>query len=214
VESDLVQYKELEIGLIQLKVLEIVHTRKCKKVQEIVEILRQSDSALTIDEIREAIESLHDDGKLVLNEPRLQGSFFSHITKNFDFIALPLWLSLAAIILTMITIYVTPDIQELLHVRIISGSAVVLLIPGYGLIGLLFPSKDTTTLERIGFSFAISLALIPILWLVMTYSPLEASIDSMVLGMSAAGALLISTGAYRQFSAKKERVAVMVVDNK
>jgi len=208
VESNLVQYKELEFKLIlQARVLEIVRTRKFRKVRDILVIARQWDPSLTVEQVKEAFESLQDDGKLSL-EPALQGSFLSHITKNLDFIALPLWLSLSAIALTVIVAYVLPTINDLLYLRIVSGAATVLFIPGYGLIALLFPRRDLTKMERIMLSILISLALVPVLWLSLSNSPLGAGLDSTVLAMSVTGALLVLFGAYRQFLARKKTIAV------
>jgi len=76
-----------------------------------------------------------------------------------------------SIILIPIIIF---DINDVL--RIIIGLPILLFIPGYMIIFLLFPSKKTKTsgidyVERFAWSFALSIAIIPIIGIGLNYTP-------------------------------------------
>lgn len=57
-------------------------------------------------------------------------------------------------------------------VRIVLGLLSVLLLPGYSLVRLLFPRKnDLSGIERTALSFVLSLAIVPLLGLVLNFTP-------------------------------------------
>lgn len=208
-ESNLVQREKLEEWrLLRDKVLRILQARKWKNVEELVDTVMKSDPSVNVDEVREVVESLEDEGSLTLVEPAMRGSFFSYLTRNYKFAAVHVWLSLITISLALITIYLLPNIWPLQYFRLVAGGIVVLLLPGFGLVGLLFPRKDIGAVEQIGMSIGTSLALVPILWLILSYSPFGVGLNSMVWCMSAASAILILTSSYRQFLTRKQRSSV------
>lgn len=56
--------------------------------------------------------------------------------------------------------------------RIIFGLPLVLLLPGYTLIAALFPGKkDLDPIERIALSFGLSIAIVPLIGLVLNFTP-------------------------------------------
>ncbi|MDP2845286.1 MAG: DUF1616 domain-containing protein [Candidatus Methanoperedens sp.] len=56
--------------------------------------------------------------------------------------------------------------------RIILGIPLVLFLPGYTLIAALFPGKkDLDTIERIALSFGLSIAIVPLIGLVLNFTP-------------------------------------------
>ena len=57
-------------------------------------------------------------------------------------------------------------------VRIILGLALVLFFPGYTLISALFPKRtDLDTIERVALSLGLSIAVVPLIGLVLNYTP-------------------------------------------
>jgi uncharacterized membrane protein len=57
-------------------------------------------------------------------------------------------------------------------VRIILGLPLVLFLPGYSLIAVLFPRKDDLDgIERIALSFGLSIAIVPLIGLALNYTP-------------------------------------------
>ena len=75
---------------------------------------------------------------------------------------------------------------------IILGFLFIILLPGYAILAALFPAaKDLSSLERIAISFALSVAISPIVAIGLNYSDLGASI-SMVLLILAAITLIMT----------------------
>lgn len=65
---------------------------------------------------------------------------------------------------------VTPVLQDSI-IRTILGLPLVLFIPGYALIGALFPKKDDLdSIERVALSFGLSIAVVPLLGLALNYT--------------------------------------------
>lgn len=57
-------------------------------------------------------------------------------------------------------------------VRIILGLALILFFPGYTLLTALFPKRtDLDTIERVALSFGLSIAVVPLVSLVLNYTP-------------------------------------------
>jgi len=204
VESNLVQREGLEDNLLRARILEILHTRKCKNVQDLVNDVHGSFEFLSVTEIRDLIRALEEDEKILLVGSEVERSFLRHIIKNYH-ANFAFWLGVMTISLSIVTTYILPETGFWTLIRIISGSVIVLLMPGYGLVGLLFPKKDLALVERIGLGVAVSLALMPILWLIMNYSQLGIELDLVVACASAAGILLIFGNTYRQFLAAKKQ---------
>ena len=72
------------------------------------------------------------------------------------------------VILLIIIITFFPSIV----LRIILGLPIVLFFPGYTLIAALFPRKgDLDSVERVALSFGLSIAVVPVIGLILNYTP-------------------------------------------
>jgi uncharacterized membrane protein len=58
-----------------------------------------------------------------------------------------------------------------LYLRYAFGSALVLFMPGYSLIEALYPKRELDELTRFALSIGLSLALVPLVGLVLNYTP-------------------------------------------
>jgi uncharacterized membrane protein len=73
--------------------------------------------------------------------------------------------------LSCIPFVLVPPLNET-PVRIVLGLPLVLFLPGYALIALLFPRKgDLDSIERIALSFGLSIAVVPLIGLALNYTP-------------------------------------------
>jgi len=73
--------------------------------------------------------------------------------------------------LTAIIFIITPKLNET-FIRTILGLFLILFIPGYSLIVVLFPKKDDLEgVERLALSFGLSIAVTPLIGLVLNYTP-------------------------------------------
>ncbi len=78
----------------------------------------------------------------------------------------------------------TPAISNTIF-RIIFGIILVLFAPGYSLIAALFPkNNDINGIQRITFSFSLSIAVTPLIGLFINYTPLGIRLEPILLSLS------------------------------
>lgn len=81
-------------------------------------------------------------------------------------------------------------------VRIILGLPLVLFLPGYSLIAVLFPRKDDLdAIERIALSFGLSIAVVPLFGLALNYTPLGIRLTP-ILTVLSVFTISLALGAY------------------
>jgi hypothetical protein len=78
------------------------------------------------------------------------------------------WAGVAATLLSLVLIAAS---GPAIYLRYAFGSLLVLFLPGYSLIELLYPKKELDELTRFALSIGLSLALVPLIGLVLNYSP-------------------------------------------
>lgn len=177
-------------------VIDAIHKQGCRRVKDVVKTLQQLDKSITLEEIHDAINELKHENKITLSEPQVEGSFLNYIT---NFSSASFWLTIIVTMVTLTTIYLTPQVAPWSMVRIVAGGAFVLFIPGYALIQLLFPTKDMDTIERIALSVGLSLAVAPLIGLMLNYSPWGIRLDPIAASLSAVSIALAFGGTYKRF---------------
>lgn len=94
---------------------------------------------------------------------------------------------LLIIILTILTaaFVLIPPLNET-FIRIILGILLVLFIPGYSLIAAIFPKKgDLESIERVALSFGLSIAVTPLMGLILNYTPWGIRLDPILICITA-----------------------------
>jgi uncharacterized membrane protein len=93
---------------------------------------------------------------------------------------------------------VIPTLQSSI-VRTVLGIPMVLFIPGYVLIAALFPkNNDLDSIERIALSFGLSIAVIPLLGLILNYTPFGIRLIPILLTLCSYSIILIFVADYRR----------------
>jgi hypothetical protein len=190
--------------LLQRIIIDVLHSVGCNRIEDVVNKVQQLDKSITFDDIRDAVNELRRDNEITLSEPRVKSSFLGYIT-NLP-MSISFWLPMMVTALTLATVYITPQDLPWSTVRIVVGAAFVFLMPGYLLIRLLFPAKDMDAIERIALSVGMSLAVTPLIGLLLNYSPWGTSLDPVVVSMSMVSIALASVGTYRRFLLLKENL--------
>lgn len=100
----------------------------------------------------------------------------------------------------ILTILLTPTFKAL---RVILGVPFVLFLPGYFLVSALFPGRDDLEgIERLALSLGLSLALVPLIGLMLNYTPFGIRLWPVTLSLF--GFMLVTTW-IAQF--RRERIA-------
>jgi uncharacterized membrane protein len=86
--------------------------------------------------------------------------------------------------LVCIPFVLLPPLNET-PVRILLGLPLVLFLPGYALIALLFPRKDDLDgIERVALSFGLSIAVVPLTGLALNYTPFGIRLSPVLFSLS------------------------------
>ncbi|MEM4617514.1 MAG: DUF1616 domain-containing protein, partial [Ignisphaera sp.] len=91
--------------------------------------------------------------------------------------------------------------------RYILGSISVLFLPGYVLIEALYPKEqDLSSLERLALSIGLSLAVVPLIGLLLNYTPWGIRLESVLISLTIFIAIMAIVASYRKYQILKKRV--------
>jgi len=81
------------------------------------------------------------------------------------------WATTILVTTTLIVVF-TINTSTLLYIRYVLGAIFVLFLPGYMLISALYTKNDEIdTLEKLALSIGLSLAIVPLIGLILNYTP-------------------------------------------
>jgi|Deesub1362B_J571_1020462.scaffolds.fasta_scaffold00023_81 hypothetical protein len=106
------------------------------------------------------------------------------------------------IVIILITSLLVIFVEEppLLYLRYIFGSLFILYLPGYSLIEVLYPRGDELEpLERMALSIGLSLALVPLVGLVLNYTPWGIRLTPILVSLVILTIALSSGALYRKY---------------
>jgi uncharacterized membrane protein len=103
------------------------------------------------------------------------------------------------VVITLILVYIAYH-PPLLYLRYVLGSLFVLYLPGYALIEALYPRGDELEpLERLALSIGLSLALVPLVGLVLNYTPWGIRLTPIVISLAILTEGLVLYSLYRKY---------------
>lgn len=182
------------------QIIRAVETAKPENVQQLVDEV-QALSSRSKQEILARILQLQQTEKIRLKQPQTlpPEKLTSYLRSNQ---ALWYWITLALTAATAIVVFtVHQDAFPLAYLRNVLGIIFILWLPGYALIKALFPQnlpfaktlthsldtseKELDAIERIALSVGMSIALVPIVGLLLNYTPWGIRLTPIVLSLLA-----------------------------
>ncbi len=118
------------------------------------------------DRVIEGLMGLQKRKLVVVSEKTPYVSFASYAVSPKS---LWFWGSVGATLFSVVLIFATSGLA--LYLRYVFGSLLVLFLPGCSLIELLYPKKELDEFTRFALSIGLSLALVPLVGLVLNYTP-------------------------------------------
>jgi hypothetical protein len=107
-------------------------------------------------------------GTLDLSEAKPSSSLASYL---LNLQSMWFWGTTVLVAFTMLVVF-TVDSTLLLYFRYVLGGIFILFLPGFMLISVLYPrGKELDELERLALSIGLSLAIVPLVGLVLNYTP-------------------------------------------
>lgn len=108
--------------------------------------------------------------KITLIDPSPPKDFLQYLFRPAY--SLWLWNTILLVILTIILIELTSIFFYVIYLRYVLGTVFVLYLPGAMLIEALYPKdNELSPLERLALSIGLSLAIVPLIGLILNYSP-------------------------------------------
>jgi len=145
-----------------------------------------------------ALFSLIEDRKMLLTDPSPPRNVGDYLLSPYS---LWFWGAISTLAVTFLSIYLLPTSIPFVYVRYVFGGTAVLFLPGYALVEALYPKKeDLDTLERLALSIGLSLALVPLVGLLLNYTPWGIRLDPIIISLSSLDIALVLIGAYKKES--------------
>ena len=95
------------------------------------------------------------------------------------------WLVLGFQVVVALSVFVLPQVDPWIYLRYISGAVYVLYVPGAVFIEALYPKRDELEdLERFALGVGLSLALVPLVGLVLNYTPWGIRLNPIFAGLT------------------------------
>jgi len=151
-----------------------------------------------IDAIAEAMDRVFRK-ELRLVDPYPPQTFLQYLRRLAY--SLWLWISIAMLALTLITIALTSVAPSIQVLRYVLGSIFTLFLPGFALIEALYPDEERLKpIEKLALSLGLSLAVVPLLGLLLNYTPWGIRLGPITTALSIFTATLLFTAAYRKYT--------------
>jgi hypothetical protein len=152
-------------GSVERAILERVKANELQ-VTELIAYVSQ-ETAQTKDDAVAGLINLRTEKKLVVEESKPYATLASY---TFSPYSLWFWAALVSTLLPLGLIYVVSG--PLLYLRYVFGGILVLFLPGFALIELLYAKREELDdLTRFALSIGLSLALVPLAGLALNYTP-------------------------------------------
>ena len=183
------------------KILELTKQRSPETVETLIEIAVQELDIPRDMALKQVIE-LENEGRLNLSSP--PGSIPKGLSAYlFSAHAAWFWIIITLSITTTISVFTIPENAiPYVYIRYVLGSIFVLLLPGYSLIKTLFPTKEIDNIERTALSIGMSLALVPLVGLLLNYTPWGIRLTPVTLSLLSITIILTITGLIREHNEK------------
>jgi len=183
------------------KIIELTKQRSPETVETLIEIAGQELGIPRDIALKHVIE-LENQGRLRLSSP--PGSIPKELNAYlFSAHAAWFWIIILLSISTTISVFTIPENAiPYVYIRYILGSVFVLLLPGYSLIKTLFPTREIDNIERTALSIGMSLALVPLVGLLLNYTPWGIRLTPVTLSLLSLTIILTITGLLREHNEK------------
>jgi hypothetical protein len=194
-----------------LTIIKTINERKPQNVKQLAASVKER-LPIAEEKILEAILKLQDQGTIKLeDQPSPASMKLTAYMKTSQ--ALWYWATISVATLTVAIVFTVPeDFYPLTYLRNALGIIFVLWLPGYTFIKALFPAqvpiKTSTetldTIERIALSVGMSIAIVPIVGLILNYTPWGIRLTPIVLSLFALTLVFATAATIREQQTKKQ----------
>ena len=195
--------KQNEDADIEQRILQLVEKENPENVEQLLKLAKEK-LLLTDEEALKHVMQLINREKIKLKEPpKLPPQSLKPYIRSTE--AYWFWTTISLAIATAITVFTVPeDAYPIVYIRYVLGSIFVLWLPGFTLIKALFPSKkEMDTIERAALSIGLSLAIVPIVGLLLNYTPWGIRLTPITISLLALTITFATTALIREHQTKR-----------
>ncbi|MDH7596085.1 MAG: DUF1616 domain-containing protein [Candidatus Bathyarchaeia archaeon] len=193
-------------------ILQFVEQNKPANVEQLVTQVKEK-TGIPEKKIIDQIFQLQGEGKITFHRPPRPPipklSIYLRTEHAYWF-----WTTIITATITTIVVFTfAEDAYPMVYIRYVLGTIFVLWLPGYTFIKALFPSepplktssKNLDTIERIALSIGMSLALVPIVGLLLNYTPWGIRLTPIVLSLLALTTVFAIAAIIREYQQQLKR---------
>ena len=148
------------------------------------------------DRVIAEIIGLQAAGKIRLSEQVAYGNLVEYLASP---LSLWFWEPVLATLLSLALLFASSGLA--LYFRFILGGALVLFLPGYSLVNLIYSKKEQLDyLSRITFSFVLSLAIAMLVGLMLSYSPFGITLVAVAVSLAVVNIGLLFLTVLRRYA--------------
>lgn len=198
-------------------IFDVLKNDKPATVKELANLVKQRQP-IPEQRILQSIIRLQDEGKIRFTaQPKPQPTSLADYLQTS---ATWYWVTLAIVATTIAVVFAIPeDLYPWVYIRYVLGTIFVLWLPGYSFIKALFPKdlpfarglartletseKNLDTIERAALSLGMSLALVPIVGLLLNYTPWGIRLAPISISLLALTVVFSTTAVIRDYKNQK-----------
>jgi len=174
--------RDFPVDELALIIIGIIAERKPQNVRQLVALVKEK-MPLSDEKILDAVLKLQSQGKIKLDSSALSASSKS---------TLWYWATIAIAAITVAVVFIVPeDFCPWSYLRQVLGIVFVLLLPGYTILKALFPlqvpiktsTENLDNIERVALSLGMSIAIVPIIGLILNYTPWGIRLTPIVISL-------------------------------
>ena len=180
-------------------ILEFINEKHPQSVKELVTALKESLN-LQESEIIETVKKMENDGLITLQNNYQDSSRTWYL------------LTIAIGIFVVVLVLLVPvNLYPWFYARNFFGLLFVFFLPGYAFTKAVFPiavhneSETLEVIEKTALSFAVSIALVSIVGLILYYSPLQFNLNTSVVGLFVITSSFATVGLLRENNVTKKK---------
>ena len=191
------------------KILYLIDNKKPQSVQELSDMLKKQHG-LTEYEILALLLKLQADGTINLKDSKVKNNFVEYLVSTET---IWYWATIAiGIFATLLFFFISITVSPLIYLRNIMGLFLVLFLPGYVIVRILFSidvitktqHKQTQSVQRVALSIGTSAVLITIIGLLVYYTPWGLDLAIVVLSLFVLTSVLATAGLVNEYRIKNK----------
>ncbi len=196
-------------------ILENIKEQRPETTPQLIKLVQEKTS-LTHEEINQLLMGLESEDRIHFTQketpisPTPKAYLFSKQARWY-------WVTVALAFITVITVFAIPDTAyPIVYLRSALGVIFILFLPGFTFIKMLYPTKvpiatnsqNIDAVERLALSLGLSLSIIPIVGLILNYSPWGIRVAPITLSLLALTVVSATAAVLREYQAKTQAVKI------